>query len=230
MSVPKKSKVQAESPDEIEQIMSEIEELQQEMTAPAPPSPFKASGPKLKMVSATVVDPEPSMTSGGGEVEEDILGEIQAGAGGGSDGGLEDTLGEMKGDEGNGNGLLDQAIQADVEPKGHFVEPKAHFDEPKAHYDEVTEMDAEETEEEAATDTDTDSNEENMANNNDNDGNPGTLSIQLKGNMTLKLNYEFEGQDVTIGFSEGALRVQLADGTEFKVPMGKKKVPLKRVG
>jgi hypothetical protein len=47
----------------------------------------------------------------------------------------------------------------------------------------------------------------------------GTLTMILSGNMTLKLSYECDGQEVTIGFSEGALKVQLKDGTEFKIPV-----------
>ena len=43
--------------------------------------------------------------------------------------------------------------------------------------------------------------------------------MTLRGNMTLKLQYELEGQVVSIGFTDQALRVQLADGTEFKIPM-----------
>ena len=31
-------------------------------------------------------------------------------------------------------------------------------------------------------------------------GNDGTLSLTLSGNMTLKLKYEFEGQEVSISF------------------------------
>lgn len=50
-------------------------------------------------------------------------------------------------------------------------------------------------------------------------GNDGTLSLTLTGNMALKLKYEFEGQEVTISFVDQALRVQMTDGTEFKVPV-----------
>lgn len=50
----------------------------------------------------------------------------------------------------------------------------------------------------------------------------GSLTLKLSGNMTLKLEYEVEGQSVVIGFNDGALEVLLADGTEFKVPMRKK--------
>ena len=38
--------------------------------------------------------------------------------------------------------------------------------------------------------------------------------------MTLKLKYECDGQEVSVGFSDNALMVQLADGTEFKIPAG----------
>jgi hypothetical protein len=52
-------------------------------------------------------------------------------------------------------------------------------------------------------------------------GNDGSLSMTLTGNMTLNLKYEFEGQQVTISFADQALRVQMRDGTEFKVPFSR---------
>jgi hypothetical protein len=54
------------------------------------------------------------------------------------------------------------------------------------------------------------------------DGATGSVSIKLAGTMTLKLSYEFEGQEVTVGFVDGALRVELSDGTEFKIPVRRK--------
>lgn len=51
----------------------------------------------------------------------------------------------------------------------------------------------------------------------------GCLQMTLTGNMTLKLKYEFGGQEVTVGFSDHALRVELSDGTEFKIPIRKSK-------
>ena len=48
-----------------------------------------------------------------------------------------------------------------------------------------------------------------------------SVSIALSGTMTLKLSYDFGGQEVTIGFVDGALRVELSDGTEFKIPMNR---------
>jgi septal ring-binding cell division protein DamX len=56
--------------------------------------------------------------------------------------------------------------------------------------------------------------------NSDTPGASGTLSMTLSGSMTLKLNYEFEGQTVTVGFADECLKISLADGTEFKIPVG----------
>lgn len=49
----------------------------------------------------------------------------------------------------------------------------------------------------------------------------GCLTMTLTGNMNLKLKYEYGGQEVTVGFNDQFLIVQMADGTEFKVPVGK---------
>lgn len=50
----------------------------------------------------------------------------------------------------------------------------------------------------------------------------GALTLQLQGSMTLKLKYEADGQEVTVAFSEGCLKVTLGDGTEFKVPVSRR--------
>lgn len=47
----------------------------------------------------------------------------------------------------------------------------------------------------------------------------GALTMTLTGNMTLKLKYEYEGQEVLIGFEDHQLKIQLRDGTEFKIPV-----------
>ena len=49
----------------------------------------------------------------------------------------------------------------------------------------------------------------------------GTLSLDLSGTMRLKLKYEMNGQEVTVGFQGDFLQVTLGDGTEFKVPVKK---------
>jgi hypothetical protein len=62
----------------------------------------------------------------------------------------------------------------------------------------------------------------------------GSLTLTLKGNMTLKLKYEFEGQEVTVSFADQSLRVQMSDGTEFKVPVSRMATsnirPIKKTG
>jgi hypothetical protein len=64
--------------------------------------------------------------------------------------------------------------------------------------------------------------EKPMSNTGGNSGdNDGALTMTVTGNMTLKLKYEFEGQEVTISFADQALRVQMTDGTEFKVPVAR---------
>ncbi|OFZ18956.1 MAG: hypothetical protein A2X94_13485 [Bdellovibrionales bacterium GWB1_55_8] len=47
----------------------------------------------------------------------------------------------------------------------------------------------------------------------------GALSLRLTGSMTLTLQYDYEGEQVTVGFSDNMLKVQLSDGTEFKIPV-----------
>lgn len=54
----------------------------------------------------------------------------------------------------------------------------------------------------------------------------GELSLTLTGNMTLKLCYQFEGQEVRIGFKDQSLQVTLTDGTEFKIPVRAKHLKL----
>lgn len=54
-------------------------------------------------------------------------------------------------------------------------------------------------------------------------GADGTLAMTLTGKMNLKLKYEFDGQEVTVGFDDHMLCVELSDGTEFRIPVRKKK-------
>lgn len=47
----------------------------------------------------------------------------------------------------------------------------------------------------------------------------GTLTLSLSGNMTLKLAYAQNGQNVSIRFERECLYVNLDNGTEFKIPV-----------
>lgn len=63
--------------------------------------------------------------------------------------------------------------------------------------------------------------EETMLNDHE-DENNGSLTMNLTGNMTLKLNYEVDGQEVSVSFVDHTMKVTLADGTEFKIPLNRK--------
>jgi len=39
--------------------------------------------------------------------------------------------------------------------------------------------------------------------------------------MRLALKYEQEGQEVSIRFEDEFLKISMADGTEFKIPVGR---------
>ena len=58
------------------------------------------------------------------------------------------------------------------------------------------------------------------------DSENGELTINLTGNMTLRLKYQYEGQDVIIGFKNHSLQVRMSDGTEFKIPVRRRNLKL----
>jgi hypothetical protein len=156
--------------DELEKIMSEIEELQNELEASETPS---------ATASATEAD---TGASSDDLSSDDILKEIQAN-GLVDESNMEETLAELKSED-TGSSLLDEATEIQDDQETEMAEIP-------------------------------------MSNTGGNSGNDGTLSMTLTGNMTLKLKYEFEGQEVTISFADQALRVQMTDGTEFKVPVAR---------
>jgi hypothetical protein len=188
--------------DEIDQIMNEIEELQESMaTAQAMPS-----------VAVPVLQ------------EANAMEEFQAGSGEVS---MEETLANLKDEEPSGPNLIDQAIEAEHELLNE--DEVAELDqaienaeaEAAAAVDEVIE-EIEEVEEEPARMTNAPRRprpESVTPIHGAAHSEGGSVSVNLSGNMTLHLTYEFEGQDVTIGFKDGALQVSLSDGTEFKIPV-----------
>ena len=70
-----------------------------------------------------------------------------------------------------------------------------------------------------ASETDEDSGTESAPEN-------GELTLSLTGNMTLRLKYQYEGNDVMIGFKDHALQVRMSDGTEFKIPVRRRHLKL----
>jgi hypothetical protein len=217
MSAPKRAqedpvkRSDEETQDEIEQIMSEIEQLQKEIgqteAGPMPtPAARKAERPKPTLVKNDGPEIESGFT------ETDPLEEFRAGAGS-SEGGMEDTIGEMKvEDTSSGNGAFDSEFEG-----GDMHEAMKETQEAIARASREVEEAFEE------------SDEENSMRDHDDagNGNDSALNMTLKGNMTLRLQYEVDGQTVTIGFADQCLHVKLADGTEFKVPM-RRPAPVRR--
>ena len=182
--------------DEIEQIMNEIESLQLGMTTPDDSAQVSANADEESMdepTADTSVEETPAE-----EGEEDIMKEFQSG---GSDASMEETLAELHEDESStGHGALDEALaqtgtedstETATETETDFA-PSDDLGAPAMEHDDSSDF---------------------------NDSENGQLSMTLQGSMTLKLKYELEGQEVSVQFSDQTLRVTLADGTEFKIPM-----------
>lgn len=185
----------------------------------------------------------PAMSAAAVSAIDDAMAEFQAGRS--SESSLEETLGDLKDDEPSGPNLIDQALEAEA------VETSA----PAAGIDDTELLDADEAEAleeavaaeeaEAVADTIDDTLIEEpvqmheamqrRARGSSNDSTPSasggaapSVQVQLSGDMQLRLSYEFEGQDVIVSFSDGALKVELSDGTEFKIPV--RRNPLKKTG
>jgi hypothetical protein len=207
--------------DEIDEIMNEIEELQQSMSA-----------------SQATPAAEPA-------TEPNVMDEFK---GGGDDVSMEETLANLKDDEPSGPNLIDQAMEAEAAANKANDEaiptPELEevLEEVQSEMDEAIEEDEllDESEAEALDDAVAEAEEAALlaANSDSEDhaeeeevpmseaprrgrsssGQP-TVSVKLTGDMLLRLSYEFEGQEVLVSFADGSLRVELSDGTEFKIPV-----------
>jgi hypothetical protein len=49
----------------------------------------------------------------------------------------------------------------------------------------------------------------------------GLLKMTMSGSLRLALVYEAEGRAVTVSFDDGFLRVELTDGSEFRIPLSR---------
>ncbi len=144
------------------------------------------------------------------------------------DASLEDTVGELKEDPAaaQGNSILDASEEEQVEE--HVAESTDHADGVHETADPTMNVAPVATGGAPIRAVHGGSGSSSGAGSHSGSGAPGSLTMTLSGSMTLRLRYEFEGQDVTVGFDEGCFRVELADGTEFKVPV-RKAAALKRV-
>jgi hypothetical protein len=203
--------VDAGTIDEIDEIMNEIEKLQKGMESAAEAKPAEA--PKLRAVPNPPVEDVPAEPT---EPTEDDMKDFRGGA---DDASMEETLSGMK-EEPKESSILDAAIDevvAECEEKSDVeqqieavVEDEQTYEQTEESYSEPQTMQEDEIVESEVTE------ETNYGTTQE-----GCLTMSLQGNMTLKLKYEYEGQDVTIGFSDNTLKVQLSDGTEFKIPIAR---------
>ena len=223
----------SDSLDEIDQIMNEIEELQQSMaTAQAQPAPSGNSSAspldsETKVAQTAVLQSAP-------EVANDAMAEFSSGR---TETSLEDALGDLKDDEPAGPNLIDKAIEAEataIEASAVGEVANAGANGTEQNIDETISEIIDESVDESIDETIEEPLQMHELTKRRASGNSNpsaatqvpTLNVQLSGDMKLKLIYEFEGQDVIVSFSDGALKVELSDGTEFKIPV--RRNPLKK--
>ncbi|OFZ78936.1 MAG: hypothetical protein A2603_14640 [Bdellovibrionales bacterium RIFOXYD1_FULL_55_31] len=213
MTVAPKTKTAPESDtqDEIDKIMSEIEDLQKELaSADSAPAGTSAADephePDLK-----VIEGGEGGESGESEDEPsaDAMGEFHASEG---DVSMEETLGDLKEEEpSTGNSLLDQ-IGTEQATAAEESETNMSLDNVESDNagDFSSDLETEEEVEQRPVRTSAPSRA---------GASEGALTMTLTGNMTLSLKYDFEGEEVIVGFTDHTLKVQLSDGTEFKIPV-----------
>ncbi len=228
--------------DEIADIMNEIESLQQGMAQVSKP---KATTQSASSPIHAVPDPAPPEDS----ISNETLAEFRDEQGADS-ASMEETLAGMKSEEEDfGTSLLDgnfeseshapDDVQASAEAVMRAVEAEAEADAllaaaemeadlllAAAEANALAEAVALETQA-SLSNPDSKPKDEPMTTGprsvSPSSADSGCLTLSLQGSMTLKLKYEFEGQEVTLSFNDQFLRVELSDGTEFKIPVARPK-------
>jgi hypothetical protein len=207
------ARVEAETHDEIDDIMAEIERIKNTMTTPI-------AGSSVETASESVTGSE----SSGPASEAEVVQEVDFGAAN-TDAPLEETLGAIEVEEASGGVLSDsqpEIVAASVEsmPEGVFagepVEGVAPAAVMEAKEPFVPKLVPEMPSVSRATFQPIAPRSQSSR-----PGESGSLSMTLSGSMTLSLKYEMDGQEVTIGFDDSFLHLSLADGTEFKIPVGR---------
>ncbi|MEO5969587.1 MAG: hypothetical protein ABIQ95_06640 [Bdellovibrionia bacterium] len=52
-----------------------------------------------------------------------------------------------------------------------------------------------------------------------------SLSMTVSGQMSLKLNFEVDGQEILVHFDSDMIFIQFSEGTEFKIPLKRAQLP-----
>lgn len=225
--------------EDIDHIMSEIESLQKEMTGidKTTEAVVEAAAPEEVVAEAAVVPEEPIVEEAP-VVEEapmDVVAEAVTGMeefhASSDDVSMEETLGELKEEApASGKSLLDEIAPEVAVVEESVTEEPVAVAEAQDVVHEIEREIAQELAQEVSV-QEVPEGDVMAADNSKEYETGGSLSMTLTGSMSLKLRYEYEGEEVTIGFSDHSLMVQMTDGTEFKIPVNrsKKKTTLKRV-
>ncbi len=200
------ARVEAEAHDEIDNIMAEIERIKSTMVPAAP------------VAVAPPVSTAEAMADGMGTGEaEPVVNEVDFGQAN-TEAPIEETLGSVGVEESSG-GVFDEAKPEPEQPEPAMVEEMEEFvaespveaapEVPKSSFVPRLVSDASEKSPVRTAPSP--------------GGSPatGSLSMTLTGSMKLALKYDVDGQEVTLGFDSQFLHLTLADGTEFKIPVGR---------
>jgi hypothetical protein len=209
--------VEAETQDEIDQIMSEIEELQQEMnaatqasstpvapevlppsatsTVPSPPPGSAAPSEEAQLMLNPEAELGVSDQSSLDAVEKDILKEFE---GDGEEPWLEETMANLK--------TAPEKVDQDLPPENHEAEVQGIEDLGPDQFSQ--EMSVEEEVQQMIESEDL--------------SEDGSLAMSVSGKLSLKLNHPKSGQSLLIQFGADSVLVRLSNGVEFKAPFQRK--------
>lgn len=204
----------ADTKDEIEKIMNEIDELQKEMSsidAVVALSDTENSASPPQEETQTVEESVPASSETVSENEgADLMKDFH---GSSEDASMEETLGDLKADEvPAGKSILDEPTV--VEEPIDEEQPMANVKTTMADVTPLREVKNDHSQR-WSTPTKIPSSSRAPAD--------GKMTLTLSGSINLSLKYDYSGEEVTVGFEDEYLFVELSDGTEFKIPVGKRR-------
>jgi hypothetical protein len=218
----------SDAQDQISKIMGEIDELRKEISESSERKTEKNAEDVLDAKAKLLADLEDLESEDSSEEssfsEEDLtdleelsaefkddseenLDELQDFRGGSDEVPMEEMLGEIEEEvDPNGRSLIDASLG---KSEGNYDEKTPPLKVVESHHSN-------------------DSEESRPSSRSSVSSEPGTLSLSVSGEMTLKLCYEQDGNHVTVHMKEDAMCIELSDGTEFKVPLRRGERSLKK--
>ncbi|MGZ3688445.1 MAG: hypothetical protein ACXVBW_09105, partial [Bdellovibrionota bacterium] len=211
------AQLEAETQDEIEKIMNEIESLQQEMdsvdskTAGAGATATVAPPAKAKPALAAV--PTPPAPPAADLVNEEELQSFDSPEGNVEGAMAEETMQNLN----KSKSILDQAFDPEYGPveetpvEHHDEEMPAEMAEPVV--DAIPEPESEGSVEESVTDEEIEASVEHMVDDiernleEEMDQSQGAMSMKITGKMQLRLQYDYEGQQAIVTFGSETICV-----------------------